>query len=146
MKNTAEFDSGTLIYIALAIVAAIVSIFQKKNQGKNEPESKRSDWKEIFSDPDEDLKELELDKPKYEPIIETTKPEPILLKKEEQLFRSKSIETYIENEAFVPIEYVYEDVIKKTEIGDSEQNKVTPTLVIDLEKAIIYSEIIQRKF
>ncbi len=148
MKNLADFDTSTLIYVILAIVAAIASMFQKKNQQKSEPtqETKRSDWKDIFEIPEVETNEQDFgtSKQKNEEIFT---PEPVATKKEDRLFRAKSMETYIENEAFVHApSYQFEDFIKKTEIGDIKEETSENRYKIDLKEAIIYSEIIQRKY
>lgn len=159
-KNTADFDISTLIYILLAVVAFVSSIFQKKkqlNQNPN-PEQKGNEpnWKDLFDDPDpepepepEPFREIYKKTEAFEQK-ETKTPQPVFIDKNDELFRSKSMESYVENEASIigsiGKSYEYEDVIKQTEIKEVGQERKAKEFEFDLEKAVIYSEIIQRKY
>lgn len=164
MIHTAEFDISMLIYLALAIIAAIGSIFQKRAQAKAKgappaEQENNSPWEELFGEPE----------PRYENKTESPfeeyEPEPVVspydtvprakeeLKVEAPLDSvpawssiNKTSEQMFGHEADLEPAYEYEDIIKATEIGGHDETQAKPAIEIDLKKAVIYSEIIQRKY
>ena len=142
MKNTADFDISILIYIILAVVAGIASIFQKKNQQQQKEVLPESDEDTGSFDEEYEGTESQSEKPFYTNPI----PQPVVLSQNEKDFRAKSMETYVENEKFMNTSYEYVDEIKATEIGGPDEKSQSPRFDIDLKNAIIYSEIIHRKY
>ena len=147
LVNKAGIDGGTLFYIIIAVVALISGFIQKKNAKNNQepskPEHSPDPWKEIFDFPDMEEKPASEYKP--EPVkVEVRKPEVKKAPEPVNPFLSKQTLDYLKSRE--GIVSTFDDVIKQGEIGSISENEHHKPVEIDLRKAVIYSEIINRKY
>lgn len=139
---------GILFYIIVAIVGFILSLLQKK--------AKPTDNNPIPKDTWEDF-------PDFDDTNTTVEPEPISSKKTaspkpfieniESVEASTKLEDIISDNPFYHSQhegtrvYEYTDEIKRTEIGNFEDNQSTKvTFEFNPKLAVIYSEILNRKY
>jgi hypothetical protein len=145
--NKAGIDNGTIFYIIIAVIAAITSIVQKKKKtDTHEPASpgapKRT-WEEVLTDSFDipETKQAHSPKPVTKTVQTTVKKRHTV---ESSLVTSRSNIEIIDNEGVVSINE--ENEIKMGEIGSSTESISKPKFDFDLKKAVIYSEILSRKY
>lgn len=148
MINQADISVGTIIYIVIGIIAFIINMIQKANKEKA---NTSSEPRETFDDSDEW-------EDSYNPAPETYKkhPEPVYASQQTSTLKKEVLDTVPEYKAtfgmetnlapqFVYIEDNQDDFIKSGEIKSSEE-VVPVALEFDMKKAVIYSEILNRKY
>jgi hypothetical protein len=151
--NKADFDPGTLIYIIIAVIAAIAGAIKKSNkkshESKSEPEKKPvKTWEEILSEtlglPEEEPKipqTVEPAQPSFSPGQKNTVPNVQVhhaINQSDQAFLHEGIPaTFVEHD---------EDFIKSTEIKSINVSEKAAFVDFNLKQAIIYSEILNRKY
>ncbi len=152
----AEGDGGILFYIIIAIVGIILSFLQNKTRPKQPMNTEPSQ-----QDPIDTWEEL-MDWEEPSPVLRekdkaTTHPKPSqaeLISKPFEEGKSVFSDTPL-NEKMYNYQYNYEsllennsiDYIKETEIKSvKEENEPEATIKFSLKDAIIYSEIINKKY
>lgn len=146
----AELDSGTILYIVIAVIAGIASIVQKKKKPEaHVPETHETT--DVPKHPWEDVLTDTFDMPEPKPAP-TPKPfvqsvQPTVRKKhtiENSFITSKAHLEKIENEGIASTDDDFD--IKSGEIGSSTESLSRPKIDFDLRKAVIYSEVLNRKY
>jgi hypothetical protein len=143
----AGIDTGTIFYILIAVVAAITSIVQKKKKtdtnGSGPQGTPKRTWEEVLTDTYDipDTKPVPSPQPVTKPAHRTVEQ---IHKTESTFITSKSHTERIVNEG---VTASFEDFdIKSGEIGSSTENISRSKIDFDLRKAVIYSEVLNRKY
>jgi hypothetical protein len=151
--NKADFDPGTLIYIIIAVIAAIAGAIKKSNkksnENKSEPEKKPvKTLEEILSE----TLGLPVEEPKVPQTVKPAQPsfspgQKITIPYE-QVHHAKNESDQAFLHEGVPATFVEheEDFIKSTEIKGINVSEKAAFVDFNLKKAIIYSEILNRKY
>jgi hypothetical protein len=151
--SKADFDPGTLIYIIIAVVAAIAGAIQKSNkkshENKSEPEKKPvKTWEEILAEtlgvPEEEPKIPQPVAPA--PSASNKVPDIIIPFEKVRPGKDGSDQSYLLEG--VPSTFVEndDDFIKSTEIKNINDSEKAPFIDFNLRQAVIYSEILNRKY
>ncbi|MEJ5264090.1 MAG: hypothetical protein WHT29_02110 [Bacteroidales bacterium] len=157
----ADGEGGILFYIILGLVGLVVSYLQNKAKPKqpttttNIPEEPRDIWKELM-DWDE-IKEYPPEEPeivKQEPIKSQVKESsiegPVIMDAVHEGTSVFSAQPMSVESAYRITEHpeaINENFIKDTEITDiSEEHRGVELAAFNLREAVIYSEILNRKY
>ena len=141
--NQAEIDNGTIFYIIIAIIAAITSVLQKKKKPAShipEPEpyeQPSNPWPEVVTERADKHDPLSSN----EPIVTPNKQKVEIKKSQGQSVAEKM---WVDQEG-VALSFEGND-IKLGEIGSLDESKKLRKIDFDVRKAVIYSEIINRKY
>jgi hypothetical protein len=141
--NKAEIDNGTIFYIIIAVIAAITSVLQKKKKPEShvpEPEpyeQPSNPWPEVVTErvDKQDVRS------KYEQVMSPPTPNNVNTKSSSQ---SVEDNMWVDQEG-IALTFNGND-IKVGEIGSQDESKKITKIDFDLRKAVIYSEIINRKY
>jgi len=155
----ADGEGGLLFYIILGLVALIVSYLQNKAKPKTPdyteiPQDEPRDiWKELIDWDEEEYRDEKPEK-KTEPI--KTIPEyssiegPIQMDAAHEGLSAMTAMGSTENFEYRSVENVttyYTDLIKDTEISDvADESESSANFSFNLRDAVIYSEILNRKY
>ncbi|MGC8824202.1 MAG: hypothetical protein ACP5PZ_06355 [Bacteroidales bacterium] len=156
----ADGEGGIWFYIILGLVGLIVSYLQNKAKPKQPPttdvpDEPRDIWKELM-DWDE-VRELPQEEPKFLPkqpvktlIEESTVEGPVVMDAAHEgvsVFQERPDAAAVAYQITEHPVVINENFIKDTEITDAaEEHTDAVKLVFNLRDAVIYSEILNRKY